>query len=403
MKEPGNIRSDMYKLFRRNIIFAIEHIVQNKVGFILKIIQLSTALWIFGLILNTYLLQAKSAALIKKISGGEETYAFVDCSTDDWYEEVSASSNVKGLLALIKMIDAVDAKKVLVNNGFPIDFNEFPDLSIDQYIVSSDFFERFGIDVGDYKNEIDEKFHFRIVKNNECVPILIGSNFQKSVKSGDILTNSLGQKFEVVGRLPRNTYCTIPTEDSEAYCIDEAIVAPPWFFEDEYLSDFLIAYIESMQFTTDKKTALSPIINYMNDHKFLNGYYVSYSQQLKYADQFFFYILMTYGIFGILLFVFTFISIFCMVSEMLNSYRKEYAINMMLGATYKDICVRFEIEIVFLFLICTIIGWICKTDAKSYAIATIGVVFCMSGLLYYVFVYSRRTFLENDIRENMMM
>ncbi len=388
-------------ILQKNFYFIFYHIYSHLWSFIFKIFQLTISL----VILSTLFYQLNSFGISKHLLDNQlqqsNIYVFRNNTDSEYADELNEKEHIEKFKNLIHSINTSDIPKDFLSDEYVTGFYKIPEKSFNVCMVSKDFFANNNIDIQD--ENILDAYTFTEIDKSSIIPMFVGSNFPEMYKKGDILKCSDDLEYKIVGRLPKNSYYTRPDESPEAITLNDCIVIPPVINmnNDECDYDSLATFICGYQFRINSLDKLNPIIDYINDNNLITVYPVDYSRQLVYGHRLMIQSFMLFGIFGVVLLIFTIISIYCMVEEILTKYKYENAINILVGATYYDIFFRIAAEVFIIFLFSTAFSGLVRLVPYPWGNIIIGMTLFYCAILGKIYYEVKQAFVNNDLRDSL--
>ncbi len=258
-------------------------------------------------------------------------------------------SNGEGV---ISAVDKIDGKKILVSNE--LGFSDKTGNMLNTLQVNEEFFEMYDIKIDEEKESTNQIFkvkHGDIFKQ-QVVSVYLGSEYKKTYKLEDVLEcDSI--KFKVAGFLKKGQTLVLPMQQKESISTDDIIIIP--FYVDASDATSVASYVKGLQLVADDKSDLEDFVIELNDSEIGDFYLKNYSNQLKVVKNDYMELFVLYGSMGIILTIFSVISIVGMIIQVMEDNEFEYGVSMMCGATKSDIFVRLVLNEILIFVVGMII------------------------------------------------
>lgn len=376
--------------------FALISIRKDLFSSIFKIIQITVAFIILAYIIKELGLQRKALNLINGVMDNKEIYILREESfgAEDNPFNDNRREDAEQLLNMI-----LNQKISVIQNERQIHTEENEYISL--VGVTADFFNDYDISVDLSKEEIDEYFSNEKIKicdmNGSTIPVIAGADLKKNHKIGDVLED-YGINYKIIGFAKKDSAYIMPFQDYYTQTIDDSIIYP-YFFD---LTDdrAINTLFYSCFFKGSSYSEIEKILDFNNEKHLFNLSVKNYSQQLKntkitYANN-----ITLYGFFGLALLIFSLIG---MTSTMLNRIIDnlfEYSVNLLCGATMKDIYRRVTFEFLIIFVMGVVVtGVLYKFSISSLIVILIAMLSYLAMRLYLSKMIKFETLVENMSKE----
>ena len=164
---------------------------------------------------------------------------------------------------------------------------------------------------------------------------MAGVYFREDYDLGDHITDDFGQQYEIIGFMEKWETYAMPTQAKEPYSLDQTLAMP--VFVDISDNGGIMEYLYSCQFIIEEQQELKEIEDVNFELGLLDGYFVSYREQLEVARNDTREGMFLFGMFGVMLFLFSMVGMIGMLIQLFMEYEYEYGIHMLCGAKEKDI------------------------------------------------------------------
>jgi hypothetical protein len=260
----------------------------------------------------------------------------------------------KQMNALVSYAAAYPVDKYIADHGWDLQF----DLNVrvdglaregdatffvDTLQVTSNFFDTFRVS-GDFETaDVVEKFEQYHFGDGE-VPIVMGHDFGRRFRAGDVLADQIGNVFRVVGFLDKNEFYVAPNEAYKAFYLNKSVIVPHNMIEKSLFS------LETICFRTNRESDMENIIRESEKMGIIPLGYGSFSMQMELGETRILNEIMTMGTVMSLLFIFSSIGIISYIIRMIRNKMMEFSIHMIFGATKIHIIVRLAFQMIPIWL-----------------------------------------------------
>lgn len=333
---------------------------------------------------------------ITHLMDGKEIFLWTSSNDNEWLYELDEEKYNKSFRTLIEVINETEAEIVVVNNS---SVTAVKDEQVEIIEVTSEFFSKYQLK-GDYSEADIQKYftiNYKTLEEEEQMikPVVAGAAYAKQYKTGDIIVDDAGLKYQIIGFLDKGEVYSMPRQDKELMSTEHVLVTPVYI--DLTDNDDIMTYIASCQFVVEDRQVLSEIEDTNFQLKLMDGYFISYSNQLSVIEADTQEAMLLYGGFGALLFLFSFIGIVGMMIQLLQEYEYEYGVNMLCGADIYDIFIRLVFQITLLIVVRLGITLAVFGFGKPF-LHILGLAAVCVGLLY---VYSWKRLKSSSILKNL--
>lgn len=344
----------------RQLQFSLEDIKSRPISFILIFIQI-----MFSLLMIAY-----SSSMIENVvdyknkfsifKNSSEMFMIVDNTDDEYFDELwnNQSDNIYKLLELYEFIS--NNKNInsysFVTEAIILETNEILDTYAEKAPDNTVFYNLINVDYNfaetfNLECSSGEVFSINDYKtNNERIPTILGSNYQKYYNIGD----EIFENHIVTGFLEENSFYLDPKSSGDVIYLNNYIITPMIINEQ---SDFL--YIDNAitrsTILTNNNKELDKITNKSKELGLYDFSYKSYTQQLNdILSQSFTYIYVSL----IIVFLVLFFCVICIISSIMNfleTHKKEFSVHLLCGAQKKDFIIRVFYQIAIIIFLGNIV------------------------------------------------
>ncbi len=360
----------------RNIKYSLAQLKNEKISFLLKIIQMITSLLIVGFIVSGFENNYKILNLIDGIRGDKEVYVFWDNNSDDYLSKMFNDASGNAEKKIEKLVDEILQSKfeyLVVNNNESVNVNGE---QVEVLQVTSNFFEKYNVRGNFNKKIVTDKFKIQKVQVEDDTKLdkiaIVGSAYSDSYKVGDRI-EVYGSSFLIIGFLDSNQKYVDPIEGKDIYSLNSAIISPIYINTNSFMDMYFFVY--GCKFLVNDISELNAVVNTNNEEKILDTYLRSYSTQLEvihngYVNEF-----VVEGILGGSLLLFAFLGMLCTMIQRIVDNAYEYAVNLLCGARIWDIYARVMFEFAVIIMSGVLISvWVYGFSLASYVIVLIALI-----------------------------
>ncbi|MCR5665580.1 MAG: hypothetical protein K6G01_02005 [Eubacterium sp.] len=323
----------------KNIIFGIDGIRKNLVGFIFRLVQVLLSFVFLASMFHVIFDYQQYRYYIDKMREGKEIYVFRNNIEDERYAELEQEQYTDNLQELVKRILEGEANYRVFNDEYSITLNEE---SVERISVTKDFLEQYNLQGIEEDIDIDKLFTLKKMSYenqlNTIKPAIAGSDFHKQYRVGDVITDDYGEQYMIIAFFPKNSKYAQPTQGASTQSLDQKIVIPAYLDMEE--NDEMIDFVFSCQFEADSAKELQEVVLYNSENKLLDMYLQSYSRQLNHVSENVLQNLVLYGTIGGILLFFSYIGIVCGMISLIKESSYDYAVHLLCGATERDLLIR---------------------------------------------------------------
>jgi ABC-type antimicrobial peptide transport system permease subunit len=253
---------------------------------------------------------------------------------------------------------------------------------VDTVMASPNFFEIFQV-VGDFDRTGIEKL-FAGYAAGQNIPVIMGSDFHRYFKTGDIFNDDLDNTYVVAGFFDKSEFYVAPFETGKAINLNKLLVVPDSAGELNFIT------LHSTYFRTDDTSRLEAIIAKSSKLELLPMERVSLAKQIQYKEADMMNEIMTMGSVMALIFIFASVGMVAYFIRFIQSRIREFAVHMICGARERDILIRIALQFV-LILIVSMIAIICLFG--------LGWAFCITVIIGAVYCACIFVYLNSVIRQ----
>lgn len=383
-----------------NVKFAMEQWKFHKGQIVFLAVQIISSFLMLAYMFQMFYSFLQFDRQITGLMGDKEVFRWRDKNDDAWFDELSDEKYHESFLALLNAFTK-QKEEILVVNNMCSTF--FQNQEIETISVSPLFFQEYGIKGEFSQGEIEEIFQPSFFEGRELfekgnIPAVAGSYFKGKYHLGDCIADDFGQQYEIIGFMEKGVSYAMPTQDKEPYALDQALVMP--VYVDVSDNGGIMEYLYSCQFITEDKQELKEIEDLNFKLGLLDGYFVSYKEQLKVVKDDTREGMLLFGSFGVLLFFFSFIGMTGMLVQFFMEYEYEYGVHMLCGAEEKDIFIRLVFQVTILIGIGLGVTLVCFGPGKAWADVAVLACICLAAIYVYSYKRIRNISIWGKIRRN---
>lgn len=312
------------------------------------LLQIISSLIIICFLLTNFFRYGDVIEKINCYMNGENIYTLSDLGTYWQKDETNSDKTLQKYKTIIYSIQESKVKTAFVSTEFL--FTDDNDNALNSIQVNENFFDVYDIKVERSIESIEDVFRIRNgnISEQELVSVYLGSDYEKLFDLGDII-KCTSVNLKISGFLGKNQTIVLPMQEKENISTNDMVIIP--YYLDENDEDCLQAYIGGLQFIADSKEEMAGIIKVVNEQK-INDYYLkNYHDQLKVVKKDYKELFTLFGSMGMIMTIFSGVSIMGMIISISEEKEYEYGISMMCGATKNDIFVRLVLHEVIVFVV----------------------------------------------------
>lgn len=247
--------------------------------------------------------------------------------------------------------------------------------------VSNDFFTTFDLN-GDYDLNLIEKAFPKFANSESEIPIILGRNFKKYYKKGDILYDTSQQPYRIYGFFNKGSYYIAPNRISSMEYLDNYFVIPKYNTEN---TEELIAAFEffSTYYITDNELQIYQIIDKSKELNLFALKSLSFEDecrniQFKTREKIIFNSALL-----IILLIFALIGFIGNLIQFISDSSREFAIHLLCGASESHIILRVGMQIVLMIFLSNIAPFAIFGAGKATIITSISSLIIGAFILLY--------------------
>lgn len=381
------------KKYFQNFGFAMEQWKSHKGQILFLAVQIISSFLLLAYMFQMFYSYQQFDRQITRLMGEKEIFIWRDRNDNGWQEELLEEKYHESFLTLLDAFLEREQEILVVNNQYS---TFFQDEEIENLSVSASFFQEYGIE-GDFSQEkIEENFQADFLEEEEflhrgIIPAVAGAYFREDYDLGDCITDDFGQQYEIIGFMEKGETYAMPTQDKEPYPLDKTLVMPVCV--DISDNGGIMEYLFSCQLITEDRQELKGIEDVNFELGLLDGYFVSYREQLEVVRSDTREGMLLFGMFGVILFLFSMVGLIGMLIQLFMEYECEYGIHMLCGAKEKDIFIRLVFQVTLLMLFGLCVAFAVFGFGKPWFDMVILALFCLAV----IYLYSYRRILQISI------
>jgi ABC-type lipoprotein release transport system permease subunit len=304
----------------------------------------------------------------------------------------------------LSYIEALPVDKFIVDRSMAIPFSsaiypfnkigeQFEGTSLVTAVrVSSNFYNVFQV-LGDFDQEKIIRA-FNDYTFGDEIPVVLGSDYKRYFKVGDIIRDDVDEIFNVVGFLKKDEYYVAPYESDKAYYLNESFIIPNDSSENNFVT------LESTCFQTNEKQVLDEMIAKSEDMGIVSLQYESFTEQIAESETDILNEMMTMASVMIVIFIFASIGIISYIVRFIQTRMREFSIHMIYGASEKSILIRISMQSILMICVSIVVALIIFGPVLAVlGMAIIGLLYCL-GIMIYPYITFRRLSIIDVLRGN---
>ena len=365
-----------------NFRIGLEQWAKKKGQLIFLTLQLMSLFVLVGMMLTIVFNLARYNDLLKKSTGNKESFIFqydmskarLDRFTDDKVENK--------LVDFINFLTQTTIEYMLIDNTEEI----LVDGSSSELIKgNTNFLQSFDLIniTPDIKENFDNLILYKGEESKKIVPVIVGAYYKHKYKIGDLLNNNRGREYKIIGFLSEDKAYIMPKQSKNILPLYKSVIMPAEVdIENNSSMVFLISHCV---FKVNNYNELENVEKKIYSFDFLDFFLIDYKNQIEYVRGDLKETITIHAFFAVLLFVFSWISIFTYLIQIINENTYTYAVHMLYGANLVDIVERVIAKLGIVFLLSNIISFIIfKVRVVSIVLLT-GSITCFSIVIAYVY------------------
>lgn len=233
-------------------------------------------------------------------------------------------------------------------------------------IINKEFLSVFNLK-GDYNyNKVEQAFAAYTEADTE-VPVILGSKFKKNYKKGDVIYSFSQKAFKIYGFFDKKSYYIAPNRINSMEYLDDYIIMPCSMTKD---TDELTATFQflSSYFITDDKSQMYEIIGKSKEMDLFSLDLRSFKEQCKNIQVITLEKILFMGVLTSILFIFALVGFIGNIIQFISDSTREFSINLLCGATEKQIILRVAIQIGLIILLSNIAPFVIFGLSKAFII-----------------------------------
>lgn len=205
-------------------------------------------------------------------------------------------------------------------------------VSVDMAVVSSNFFRFFGI-----------KGKYDLRPEGKRQSLILGNDFRKYYRVGDVLHDSVDDEYVVKGFLPKGAYYVNPFEKNEPFYLDRYFITAVRPQRDDAMGSFIT--VMSTFVVEKKKNALHGMMSRESMQTLGFLYTENYTDEIRESVTDILNSVMTMASIAVIILIFCSVGLIANLLHFMESSMKEFAVNMLCGARRRDIILRLVAQV----------------------------------------------------------
>lgn len=213
--------------------------------------------------------------------------------------------------------------------------------------ITPNFIQVFHLQGDINKNEIAKKFaNYKV--NDKIIPVILGSAFQRYTKKYEIIQDSRGISYQVLGFLKQGSYYIAPNRGDETIVLDGYFIIP---CQVTYNSSLAFSFnFFSTYYITNDKSQITDIMKKSDELGLYGLKLKSFDRQMEYirAD-----IIEKVLFNSLLCMIILFMSVIGLMGNLIQfitEYMSEFAVHLLCGASESGIILRVGIQVAVLII-----------------------------------------------------
>lgn len=324
--------------------FWVSDLWQNKLENLFSFIQIAVSFLILCYVFSSFLeyreIQQKFAPFMKR----ENVYKLEDLTDERKYEATLNDKKASAYFeTMVQLVDKIDETKVFIDSSH---FSVFQKESIPVLNVSSNFFEIYDVKGTYHLKQITKIFEKKLTGKEKIIPAVVGADYKKRYKIGDYLENDFGEKYKIYGFFHKGESYALPMESRELLKLDRQIVTPMSIVKDDNSS--YLSYLLSCQFFSKNASSIKNILEENSHYNYIDFGIKNYRTQLLKVKNSTIELIALFGTMAVILFLYSVIGILGNIIQHIEESKYEYGVNMLCGASFRDVFSRVMYHIIFL-------------------------------------------------------
>lgn len=368
--------------------YAWEDIKDQKIRNFVLFIQITAALVLFSIIVSVVADIGSYREKLNGITESQEIYLIRDLTDQSTLEQIWAdpdsSAKFRELYQFMKHNPLFDTYTADAQRFMWLAEDKFPNSLAVQSNPPSNGYNLLKIDdkfMDVYKLQCVEGSLFTkedFSTTGETIPLLLGYDFRSFYQIGDIIEDTSGFRYHVVGFLKQSSYFIQPGKSSEIYSLDRWFVIPVQSgLDDSYEYD---SAIMSTYIITDDPSNLQKIQQKSTELGLYTFEFRSFTEQMKQIQERIDLQIKIMGLMFSVVLIFSMIGLISNLVQFIDTHTKEFAIHMLCGGQVSSIIRRILTQIILMLIPANVIVFAIH-GASSITLATIAFGLVIGSLI----------------------
>lgn len=356
------------------------------------LVAMSLLCYIIGNVENYKLFEKKMMNLTEK----NNIYMFHDKTEEFRFNQmVNDDELIKNMIELYNFMDnelnltryiADTSCSLIFNTSYPVPkesiaMNNGVQNQIKTLRITKDFISVFHLK-GDFDLNLVVKVFDEYRESNKEIPVILGNKFKKYYNKGDILYDHNKRAYKIYGFFDKNSYYIAPDRIKSMEYLDNYIIMPCCITKDTEELTAAFQFLSSY-YITDDKSQLYEIIEKTKELNLFSLKLDAFKQQcVDLQNQTIERILFNSVLLGILL-IFSIIGFVGNIIQFISDSTREFAVNLLCGASESQIVLRVGIQIGLLIMLSNIAPFLLYGLSKASIITLASSI--LMGLLILIY------------------
>ena len=390
---------------KEQFILFIDDIKSNLRSFLISTLQLGTGLLILCYILQTTLDFQLVEKKITTAMKDTEIYMLRDNTSDKKFDRIiNEKKYLPGLQELYGKIDEIKEKGVniyVANGSMKFYFSEeialdeelaefmshTPGKVAQQLSVTENFFDIYNLEGTFDKKTLHSNF---CNEKEKATPLILGYGFRKYFHENEVIQDVYEREYRIVGFLNQQSYYVAPDVTRELISLENVVIKP--YKVDLKDSVSIVQYFDNLYFMTDDRRAIDNIVKWSSESGLFEFLPINFSYQLEVIIEDTLDEIFVNSTFMVIILIYALVGIIGNLLQFIAQYKREFAINMLCGATMWQIILRILMQVIVMFGIALLTVLAVYGIRKAFwLIVLCSAVFIVLVLIYPVHMIAKST------------
>ena len=366
--------------------YAWEDIKDQKIRNFVLFIQITAALVLFSIIVSVVVHVSSYREKLNGIIEGQEIYLVRDMTDQSRFDQIvtnpDSSTKLRELYQFMKhnpLFDTytADAQHFMwlaedkSDNSLAVRSNP-PHKGYNLLKIDAKFMDVYELQCVEGLPFIREDFS----STGETIPLLLGYDFRPFYQLNDIITDTRGFRYHVIGFLEQSSYFMQPGKSSEIYPLDTWFVIPVRpDLDGSYDSAIMTTYI-----ITNDPSHLQKIQQKSTELGLFTFEFRSFTEQMGRIQEEIDLQIKIMGLMFLVVLIFSMIGLISNLVQFIDTHTKEFAIHMLCGGQVSSIIRRILTQIILMLILANMII-LAIHGASSITLATIAFGLVIGSLI----------------------